>query len=171
MKKLNRHLIMRYKIFLVPLIVILLVPLVLWLTGWFDVMIRSNWTTEQGGDENSRGGSYIYLREGDEYYFEYEFMIHSGTPEIRVYSVNCELRGEMDAETLNQLTEEDYILLDAIEITESQTLSMNLNSYPRNAVYCVSVEPDPDDDYEFYYVNYAKYARWRRILDKLTGKR
>lgn len=170
MKKLNRHLITRYKIFFVPLLVILIVPLVLWLTGWFDVMIRSNWTIEQGGNEGSRNEAYVYVRKGDEYYLEYNFSIHSGTPELRIYSVNCELRGNIDAETINQLAEEDYILLDTIEITESQTLEINLNEYPQNTHYCIKIEGGSADDYEFMRMEYAKNARWRRILDKLTGK-
>lgn len=170
MKKLNRHLITRYKIFFVPLLGILIVPLVLWLTGWFDVMIRSNGTTIQGGDEESKNEAYAYVRKGDEYYFEYNFIIYSGTPELRIYSVNCELRGNMNAETLNQLAEEDYILLDTIEITESQTLEINLNEYPQNTHYCIKIEGGSADDYEFMRMEYAKNARWRRILDKLTGK-
>lgn len=170
MKKLNRHLITRYKIFFVPLLVILIVPLVLWLTGWFDVMIRAQGTTYQGGDEGSRHGTYVYVRTGDEYYFEYNFIITSGIPEFRIYSVNCDLREEMNAEVIYQLTEEDYILLDTIEITESQTLEINLNDYPQNVHYYVSVEADPAGDYEFMSMVYAKNARWRRILDKLTGK-
>lgn len=171
MKKLNHHLITRYKIFLAPLLIILIVPLVLWLTGWFDVMIRSNWTTEQGGDEDSRNGLRVYIRRGDEYYFKYDFIIHSGAPELQIYSVNCELQEEMNAEAISQLKEEDYILLDAIKITESQTLEINLNEYPRNAHYYVSVEADSAGDYEFTCMLYAKNARWRRILDKLTGNR
>lgn len=170
MKKLNRHLITRYKIFFVSLLVILIVPLVLWLTGWFDVMIRSNWTSEQGGNEGSRHGTYVYVRTGDEYYFEYNFIITSGIPELRIYSVNCDLREEMNAEAIYQLKEEDYTLLEAVAITESQTLEINLNEYPQNAHYYVSIEADSSGDYEFTRKEYAKYARWRRILDKLTGK-
>lgn len=55
--------------------------------------------------------------------------------------------------------QEDYILLDTIEITESQTLKINLNSYPQNAHYCIKVEVDSADDYEFMRMEYAKNAR------------
>lgn len=171
MKKLNRHLILRYKIFLIPLVVIVLVPLVLWLTGWFGVMIPSKWTSAQGGDEETeKFSSFVYVRTGEEYYFDFEFSIDYGSPKIKIYSIGSGMNGEIDAAVLNQLTEEDYILLDTIPVTESQTLSVNLNSYPSNTNYLIEVEADADGDYEFFETCYAKYARWRYLLDKLTGK-
>ena len=51
MKKLDRHLITRYKIVLIPIVLVLLLMIYLLCTGWFQDMVSAGDTTMREGDE------------------------------------------------------------------------------------------------------------------------
>lgn len=167
MKKLNRHLINRYKLILIPIVLCLLVLVYLICTGWFSEMIITNGTSQMEGDEQSLDlGFFVSHREGEEQYFEFECTVISGDVEVLIYDIDCEIKSEI----LNSKTDKDFILLDTYTFTESQTWSLDLSSYPYNRNYLVEVlSGDETDDYEFVYTYYTKKARWRNLLDKITG--
>ncbi len=167
MKKLDRHLITRYKIVLIPIVLVLLLMIYLLCTGWFQDMVSAGGTTMREGDELSKGvSSVVSHRKGEEQYFEFKITLNSGDVEIKIYDIDMEI----DAEVLNTKTEEDFILVDTFVFTESQDWSFDLSEYPYDRNYLIKVvQGDDTDDYEFVYTYYTKKTRWRKILDKITG--